>query len=89
MYRAVLPMSLAIMWFSRLSASTPMYCNVYMPGLQYAAGLVGYVHQQLELPIASTAPLAKISDRFSAEVYANASAKSTREALRNLGESLE
>ena len=46
-----------------------MYCNVYIPGLQYAAGLVGYVHQQLGLPIASTAPLAKISDRFSAAVH--------------------
>jgi hypothetical protein len=46
-----------------------MYCNVYMPGLQYAAGLVSYVHQQLGLPIASTAPLAKISDRFSAAVH--------------------
>jgi hypothetical protein len=46
-----------------------MYCNVYMPGLQYAAGLVSYVHQQLGLPIASTAPLAKISDRFTAAVH--------------------
>ena len=46
-----------------------MYCNVYIPGLQYAAGLVGYVHQQLGMPIASTAPLAKISDRFSAAVH--------------------
>jgi len=34
-----------------------MYLNVYAPGLQYAAGLVGYVHRQLGLPIASTAPL--------------------------------
>jgi len=33
-----------------------MYCNVYVPQLQYAAGLVGYVHRQLALPIASTAP---------------------------------
>ncbi|WP_270923544.1 hypothetical protein [Mycobacterium xenopi] len=24
-----------------------MYCNVYVPGLQYAAGLVAYVHRQL------------------------------------------
>src|SRR5674476_1589867 len=55
MYRAVLPMSLAIMWFSRLSASTGCTPNVYVPGLQYAAGLVGYVHQQLGVPIASTA----------------------------------
>jgi len=46
-----------------------MYCNVYMPGLQDAAGLVGYVHQQLGMPIASTAPLAKISDRFTAAVH--------------------
>jgi hypothetical protein len=46
-----------------------MYCNVYMPGLQYAAGLVGYVHRQLGMPIASTAPLAKISERFTAAVY--------------------
>ena len=41
-----------------------MYLNVYVPGLQYAAGLVAYVHRQLGLPIASTAPLAKITDRF-------------------------
>ena len=46
-----------------------MYCNVYIPGLQYAAGLVGYIHQQMGLPIASTAPIAKISDRFSAAVH--------------------
>jgi hypothetical protein len=43
-----------------------MYLNVYVPGLQYAAGLVGYVHHQLGLPIASTAPLGKVSDAFSA-----------------------
>ena len=43
-----------------------MYLNVYAPQLQYAAGLVGYVHRQLGLPIASTAPLAKITDRFAA-----------------------
>jgi hypothetical protein len=43
-----------------------MYLNVYVPGLQYEAGLVAYVHQQLGLPIASTAPLAKVSDAFSA-----------------------
>jgi hypothetical protein len=46
-----------------------MYCNVYIPGLQYAAGLVWYVHQQMGLPIASTAPIAEISDRFSAGVH--------------------
>jgi len=42
-----------------------MYLNVYVPGLQYEAGLVAYVYQQLALPIASTAPLGKISDAFS------------------------
>ena len=43
---------------------------MYVPGLQYPAGLVSYVHRQLGLPIASTAPLAKITDRFAAEMRA-------------------
>jgi hypothetical protein len=42
-----------------------MYCNVYIPRLQFARGLVGFVHRQLGLPVASTAPLAAITDRFS------------------------
>src|SRR4026209_3041468 len=46
-----------------------MYLNVYVPHLQFAAGLVGYVQRQLGLPIASTAPLAKITDAFSAAVH--------------------
>ena len=46
-----------------------MYLNVYVPQLQYAAGLIGYLHRQLGLPIASTAPLAKITDAFSAAVH--------------------
>jgi hypothetical protein len=46
-----------------------MYLNAYVPGLQYAAGLVAYVHRQLGLPIASTAPLAKITDAFGAAVH--------------------
>src|SRR6476659_10274163 len=46
-----------------------MFLNVYQPKLQYAAGLVGYVHRQLGLPIASTAPLASISDRFTRAVH--------------------
>ncbi len=46
-----------------------MYLNVYQPTLQYAVGLVGYVHRQLGLPIASTAPMAKITDRFTAAVH--------------------
>jgi hypothetical protein len=47
-----------------------MYCNVYVPRLQYAGGVVGYVHRQLGLPIASTAPLGQITDRFVKEVHA-------------------
>ena len=52
-----------------------MYLNVYQPKLQYAAGLVGYVHRQLRLPIAPTAPLAKITDRFTAAVHGFAEAE--------------
>ena len=51
-----------------------MYCNVYVPQLQYAGGLVGYVQRQLGLPIASTAPLAKITDRFVPAVHRFATA---------------
>ena len=40
-----------------------MYCNVYVPQLQYAGGLVGYVQRRLGLPIASTAPLARSPTR--------------------------
>jgi hypothetical protein len=46
-----------------------MYLNVYVSGLQYPAGLVAFVHRQLDLPIASTAPLGKISDGFSAAMH--------------------
>jgi hypothetical protein len=46
-----------------------MYLNVYVSGLQYATGLVAYVHRQLRLPIASTAPLARITDEFGAAVH--------------------
>ena len=46
-----------------------MFLNVYVPQLQYPAGLVGYVHRRLGLPIASTAPLAKITDAFCAAVH--------------------
>jgi hypothetical protein len=46
-----------------------MYLNVYVPGLQYPAGLVAYVHHQLDLPIASTAPLARISEAFGAALH--------------------
>jgi hypothetical protein len=43
-----------------------MYCNVYVPQLQHAGGLLGYIQRQLGLPIASTAPLGKITDAFGA-----------------------
>jgi hypothetical protein len=43
-----------------------MYLNVYVPGLQYAAGIVGYVHRLLGLPIASTAPLGRMTEAFGA-----------------------
>jgi hypothetical protein len=46
-----------------------MFLNVYVPQLQYPAGLVGYVQRQLGLPIASTAPLAKITDAFFTAVH--------------------
>ena len=46
-----------------------MYLNVYVPQLQHAGGLLGYVQRQLGLPVASTAPLAKITDRFAAAVH--------------------
>jgi hypothetical protein len=45
-----------------------MYLNLYQPRLQYPVGLVGYVRRELGLPIASTAPLAKITDRFTRAV---------------------
>ena len=46
-----------------------MFLNVYQPRLQYAGGIVSYVHRHLGLPIASTAPLGKISDRFDRAVH--------------------
>jgi len=46
-----------------------MYLNVYVPQLQYAAGIVGYVHRQLGLPIASTAPLGRMTDAFSTAMH--------------------
>ena len=37
--------------------------------MQFAEGLIGYLHRQLGLPIASTAPLAKITDAFGTAVH--------------------
>ncbi len=55
-----------------------MFLNVYVPGLQYEAGIVGYVHRQLGLPIASTAPLARITDAFGKAVHRFARANAIR-----------
>src|SRR3954449_5675324 len=46
-----------------------MYCNVYVPQLQHAGGLLGYIQRQLGLPIASTAPLGKVTDAFAAAMH--------------------
>lgn len=43
-----------------------MYLNVYVPQLQYAGGLIGYLRGQLGCPVTSTAPLGKITDAFAA-----------------------
>ena len=45
-----------------------MYLNVYVPQLQYAGGLLGFIQRQLGLPIASTAPLAAITEEFATGV---------------------
>jgi hypothetical protein len=52
-----------------------MYLNVYVPGLQYAGGLVAYVHRQLGMPVPSTVPLGKITERFVAGVHQFAQSK--------------
>ena len=46
-----------------------MYCNVFVPQLQHAGGLLGYIQRQLGLPIASTAPLGNITDAFAAAMH--------------------
>ena len=45
-----------------------MYLNVYVPQLQYATGLVSYIHHQLGKPVAPTAALAPVSEAFSRSV---------------------
>src|SRR5712691_9246491 len=45
-----------------------MYLNVYVPQLQYATGLVSYIHRRLGMPVASTAALAPVSEAFSRSV---------------------
>ena len=45
-----------------------MYLNVYVPQLQYATGLVSYIHRQLGKPVAPTAALAPVSEAFTRSV---------------------
>jgi hypothetical protein len=52
-----------------------MYLNVYVPRLQYATGLVQYIHRQMGLPVASTVVLAPITKAFVASVHAFARAQ--------------
>jgi hypothetical protein len=47
-----------------------MYLNVYVPQLQYATGLVSYIHRRLGKPVASTAALAPVSEAFTRSVRA-------------------
>ena len=47
-----------------------MYLNVYIPQLQYATGLVSYIHRHLGKPVASTAALAPVTEAFSRAVRA-------------------
>src|SRR2546430_12212408 len=47
-----------------------MYLNVYVPQLQYATGLVSYIHRHLGKPVASTAALAPVTEAFSRAVRA-------------------
>jgi len=45
-----------------------MYCNVYVPTLQHPRALVGFIHQHLGYPVASTAVLGPISEAFVASI---------------------
>ncbi len=47
-----------------------MYLNVYVPQLQYATGLVSYIHRHLGMPVASTAALAPVTEAFTRSVRA-------------------
>jgi hypothetical protein len=47
-----------------------MYLNVYVPRLQYATGIVQYIHHQMGLPVASTVVLSPITKGFVASVHA-------------------
>ena len=46
-----------------------MYLNVYVPRLQYATGLVQYIHRQMGMPVASTAVLAPLTGAYVQAVH--------------------
>jgi len=46
-----------------------MYCNVYVPRLQFGGGVISFLKQHLHLQVASTAPLGKISKAFTESVH--------------------
>jgi hypothetical protein len=58
-----------------IEAIDRLLLNLYVPTLQHPRALVGYVHTQLGLPIASTAPLAAVSARFEKAIGAFAAAQ--------------
>jgi hypothetical protein len=58
-----------------IEAIDRLLLNLYVPTLQHPRALVGYVHTQLGLPIASTAPLAAVSARFEQAIHAFAVAQ--------------
>src|SRR5258707_5377772 len=51
-----------------------LYCNLYVPQLQRAEGVVGFIHGHLGKPIASTAVIAPMSRDFAARLRAFAEA---------------
>jgi len=52
-----------------------MYLNVYVPQLQYATGLVSYIHRHLGMPVASTVALAPVTEGFTRSVRAFAASR--------------
>jgi hypothetical protein len=57
-----------------IEAIDRLLLNLYVPALQHPRALVGYVHTQMGLPVASTAPLAAVSARFEKAIHAFAAA---------------
>ncbi|MGH7918600.1 MAG: hypothetical protein ACREQM_01505 [Candidatus Dormibacteraceae bacterium] len=46
-----------------------MYLNVYVPRLQYDGGVIQFIRRHLGMPMASTAPLAKVRENYCEEVH--------------------